>query len=272
MATDSELSYDHFSKYFPYAPLALCIKECARLAALRDYEVSGPILDVGCGDGLFAKIAFESEEVWGIDIDGNEGRWAQASRAYSQIIIGDITKAKLPASFFKTCVANCSLEHVPNIQRALSTIAASLTPDGKAYLLVPNKEWAAQFRAVKLAKSAAGEKVGTMLQAGIDEFFRHRHLYDEAGWRDLIEQSDLKITELKPTLSSATTLAFEAFLIPSLAGWMNKKLTTRWTNFPGLRGLAAPAAYALAKAALAAAGAEEKTAEFLIVCQRRDVA
>ncbi len=269
MSAGSELNYEHFSRYFPHTPTALCIKECARLAALQNYPVKGPILDVGCGDGLFAKIAFDSEEVWGIDIDAKEGRWAQASRAYAQIIIGDVTKAKLPVSFFTTCIANCSLEHVPDIQAALATIEASLMPGGTAYLFVPNKEWAAEMRTVRLAKSALGEKVGTMFQAGIDEFFKHDHLYDEAGWRNVIEKSPLELLDIKPVLSTGTTRAFEAFLIPSLAGWVNKKLTTRWTNFPGIRSLAAPAAYALAKSAIAASGDEDLTAEFLIVCRRK---
>lgn len=264
-----ELLYDHFSCYFPYAPLALCIKECARLAALREVKVEGPILDVGCGDGLFAKIAFSSEEVWGIDIDANEGRWAQASRAYSQIMIVDITKAKLPTSFFKTCVANCSLEHVPDIDAALRTIEESLVPGGRAYLFVPNRDWAAQFRSVRAIKTVAGERVGSMVQNGIDEFFAHRHLYDEQGWRDVIARSPLELVEIRPVLSTATTLAFETFLLPSLAGYVNKKLTTRWTNFPVVRKAAAPMAYAIAKTAMAASNADEKTAEFLITCERK---
>lgn len=264
-----ELAYDHFVKYFPHAPAALCVKECARLAALRDYQLSGPILDVGCGDGLFAKIAFDGEEVWGIDIDAKEGRWAQASRAYSQIVLADITKAKLPTSFFKSCVANCSLEHVPDIDAALATIERSLLPGAQALLFVPNREWASKFLTVRTIRSALGPKVATMLQDGIDEFFAHRHLYDEAGWRDVIARSPLELKEIKPVLSTATTRAFETLLIPSLAGWLNKKLTSRWTNFPGMRQAAAPLVYAMVKGVLETTGDDEKTAEFLIVCERR---
>lgn len=264
----AELAYEHFSRYFPHAPTALCIKQCARLAVLGDYDVSGPILDVGCGDGLFATIAFRDAEVWGIDIDGEEGRWAQASRAYSQVVLGDITKARLPQSFFKTCTANCSLEHVPDIDRALANVAASLEPGGRAYLFVPNKEWASKFLAVRVLRTLFGQRAGTMLQEGIDEFFKHHHLYDEEGWREVVARSPMRLVEIRSVLSTSTTLAFEAFLLPSLLGWANKKMTTRWTNFPGLRRLAAPVAYTLAKSALAAAGDDEKTAEFLVVCER----
>lgn len=264
-----EFTYDSFSKYFPYAPTALCIKECARLEILKKIQVESPILDVGCGDGLFAKLAFGATEVWGIDIDGKEGRWAQASQAYSQIILGDITTSKLPSSFFKTCVANCSLEHVPDIQGALSTIANSLAPGGRAYLLVPNRIWASKFMTVRILRSMFGKSAAAFLQDGIDEFFRHHHLYDENGWRDILAQSPLSLLEISPALSTATTVAFEAFLLPSIAGWANKKLTTRWTNFPGLRSVATPFAYAIAKTVLAMANDSEKTAEFLIVAERK---
>ncbi len=138
-ASAPELSLADFRRYFPYTPTALAIKECARLSVVRRYGCPGPVLDVGCGDGLFARIAFESVEVWGIDIDAAEGRWAAASRAYTQVILGDVTRARLPEGFFATCVANCSLEHVPRIDLALRTIFHSLRPGGVAYLFVPNR-------------------------------------------------------------------------------------------------------------------------------------
>src|SRR3954453_3348054 len=97
---DPEISLSDFRRYFPYTPAALCVKECARLSALRRYACPGPILDVGWGGGLFARVAFEGTDVGGIDIDAEEGRWAEGSQAYSQVILGDVTRAKLPAAFF----------------------------------------------------------------------------------------------------------------------------------------------------------------------------
>jgi hypothetical protein len=68
-------------------------------------------------------------------------------------------------------------------------------------------------------------------------------------------------------LSSATTVAFEAFLLPSLAGWLNKHLTSRWTNFPNARRVFALPVFALAKAILEA-GDPTPTAEFLVIGRR----
>jgi SAM-dependent methyltransferase len=244
------------------------VKECARLSALRRYEVQGPILDVGCGDGLFASIAFDGAEVWGIDIDANEGRWAAASQAYSQIILGDVTRARLPESFFATCVANCSLEHVPRIDRALANIARSLAPGGRAYLFVPNKDWARDLLSYRALAGAGLASAAELLRSSVDTFFKHHHLHDREEWAEIVRAAGLDVVAIEPALSTGTTVAFELLLLPSLAGWANKHLTTRWTNFPPARRLMARPVHGMIDRILRASG-QHPSAEFLIVAERR---
>jgi SAM-dependent methyltransferase len=265
---EPEISLADFQRYFPHAPVALCVKECARLSALRRYDCPEPILDVGCGDGLFASIALPGRDVWGIDIDAREGRWAQASRAYAQIILGDITRAKLPTRFFRTCVANCSLEHVPDIDGALETIRTALADNGRAYLFVPHRDWAGQMRSVRALHAVGAHSAAVALQERIDRTFRHEHLYDAEGWRAVAERAGFRVTAIEPVLSTATTVAFEAFLLPSVLGYLNKKLTTRWTNFPEARRRFAPVAYRMTEFVLRLAGEPEPTAELLLVLER----
>jgi SAM-dependent methyltransferase len=263
-----EVSLRDFEAYFPYAPTALCVKECVRLAALRKHACRGPILDVGCGDGLFAKIAYGNEEVWGIDIDADEGRRAQASRAYQQLILADITRARIPQAFFQTCIANCSLEHVPDIDAALKNILGGLKPGGRAFLFVPNKDWAEHLWSVRAAERVGLRPLSVALRKSIDALFKHYHMHDEQGWREVAERAGFVIEEITPVGSTAATVAFEMFLLPSLAGLLNKKMTTRWTNFPNARRAMAPAVFAAVQATLEVIGDEERTAEFLVVVRR----
>ncbi len=265
-ADQKEISSDDFEKYFPHAPVALCIKECARLSVLRRYDCPDPILDVGCGDGLFTSIALPGREVWGIDIDAKEGRWAQASKAYSQIILGDVTRTKLPARFFRSCVANCSLEHVPNIDGALTTIQGALAEGGRAYLFVPHRDWASRMTSVRLLHAIGAHSAASSLQDRIDRTFYHRHLYDEQGWRDVAERSGFRVVAIEPVLSTSSTTAFEAFLAPSVLGFVNKKLTSRWTNFPEARRKVAPLAYRLASAVMDM-GDPTPTGELLLILE-----
>jgi SAM-dependent methyltransferase len=262
-----EITLEDFRRYFPYTPAALCVKECARLTALRRHACPPPILDVGCGDGLFASVAFDGAEVWGIDIDAREGRWAVASRAYSQVVLADVTRAKLPESFFATCVANCSLEHVPRIDLAMRNIFNSLRPGGRVLMFVPNKDWAEQLLSYRLLSAIGATQLAESVKNGIDTVFRHEHLYDQAGWHKVVSDAGFVVEAVEPVLSSATTVAFEALLLPSLAGKLNKALTSRWTNFPGARRALARPVYALAKSLLDRSDSAP-TAEFLAIGRR----
>ena len=266
---EPEVTLSDFAEYFPHTPAALCVKECARLSALRRHSCPGPILDVGCGDGMFARIAFADVDVWGIDIDAKEGRWAAATGSYAQVILGDVTRATLPKSFFATCVANCSLEHVPRIDLALKNVRESLQPGGRAYLFVPNRDWAREFLSYRTLCAVGFDPAAELLRSSIDAFFKHHHLYDESGWHDVVAASGLEVEAMEPVLSTATTVAFEALLLPSLAGWLNKHMTTRWTNFPRARRLAARPVHSLIERLLSMSSSE-KTAEFLIVGRRRE--
>lgn len=266
MSQNREVQIDDFVEYFSMTPTALAIKECARLTALRRFDVRGPILDVGCGDGLFASVAFRGAEVWGIDIDAHEGRWAALSRAYSQVVLGDITSAKLMPDFFATCVANCSLEHVPRLDLALETILAALQPGGMAYLFVPNRDWARHMLSARALRALGAGALAETLCDRIDSVFNHHHLYDAEGWRKAVAEAGFEVVAVDPVLSSATTVAFEAFLLPSLAGWANKHLTTRWTNFPRFRRALARPVFAVVDRVLAAADSAP-TAEFLVIAR-----
>lgn len=267
--TGPEVTLEDFQRYFPHTPAALCIKECARLSVMRRYPCPGPVLDVGCGDGLFARMAFDDVDVWGIDIDAAEGRWAAASKAYTQVILGDVTQVTLPEAFFATCVANCSLEHVPRIDLALKNILRSLRPGGLAYLFVPSAGWARHLTSARVLTELGASALGNRIESSIDHVFKHHHLYDAQGWRRVVEQSGLEVVEVEPVLSTATTVAFEAFLLPSLAGLLNKRLTTRWTNFPNARKLFARPVYELIRTIMDRADASP-TAEFLLVARRPD--
>lgn len=264
----AELQYLPFSAYFPHTPTALCIRECIRLTKIEHYPRQAPILDVGCGDGLFARLAFRSDKVWGVDIDAKEGRWAQASKAYSQIIIGDIAGSVLPEAFFRTCVANCSLEHIPDLPGALATIYRALTPGGLAYLFVPARDWAEALRSVRLARRLGASWLADTIRSGIDGVFRHYHLYEEEEWVRLCLQAGFEVLEVSPLGTVAATQAFEAFLPSSLLGLATKKLTGRWTLSPAARKLMALPAYALVQLAFRATHDTSRCAEYFIALRK----
>jgi SAM-dependent methyltransferase len=234
--TGAEFSFLEFDAYFPHVPTALAIKECVRLKRVKELPVVGPVLDVGCGDGLFTSLAWPGVDTWGVDVNEREAARAQASHAYERVIDQSITDTSaLPESFFATCVANCSLEHVPDIRAALHTIRRSMRPLGIFYLIVPNGEWTRTLPLRRGLERVGLPDVGRAYAAALDAQFAHHHLYDADVWRGLLEDAGFTGVESERLGSDGSQAAFEAWLVPSLAGYVTKKLTGHWIVASRLR-------------------------------------
>jgi hypothetical protein len=105
------------------------------------------------------------------------------------------------------------------------------------------------------------------LRSSVDQFFKHHHLHDAEEWGRIVKAAGLDVVAIDPVLSTGTTVAFELLLLPSLAGYVNKQLTTRWTNFPPFRRLAAKSAHHLVDLIVSSTGSA-LTAEYLIIAER----
>ncbi len=234
-----EFSYLEFFEYFQHSPTALAIKECVRLKRMKELPVVGPVLDVGCGDGLFTSLAHPEVQAWGIDINEREAARAQASRAYQHVICGSVTEDAdaLPRDFFATTIANCSLEHVPDIRAALKNIRSAMKAGGIFYLIVPNGEWTKTLPLRKGLEKIGLADAARAYAAGLDAQFAHHHLYDADGWRALLEGAGFVDIEWETLGSDGSQAAFEAWLLPSLGGYLTKKLTGKWIVAPGVRQL-----------------------------------
>jgi SAM-dependent methyltransferase len=263
-----EVCLHDFRRYYPYAPTALAIRQCSRLAALRGVALPGPILDVGCGDGVFGRLAYSGGAAWGIEINPREAELARASGAYARVMTGDVTDISLPEGSFGSCVANCSLEHVPDLDRASRNILGGLRPGGTLYAFVPNRDWASYLVSASALRRLGLRRGARTIERALNQVFRHWHLDDEAGWRRRFEVAGFVVDSVRPVGTTASTRAFEAFLLPALIGLLNKRLTGRWTVSSHWRARAAPAAYLCVRAVLAVGHDCRPTAEYL-VCARR---
>jgi SAM-dependent methyltransferase len=258
-----------FAAYYRFAPAALALRECARLRAVRRIELDEPILDVGCGDGLFAKLAYPGRQTWGIDINPSEVQRAQATQSYSTIICGNICAVDLPQKFFSSAIANCSLEHVPDIRGALANIRGTLRPGGRFVLIVPAPKWTSELATAELLGRLGLHGLARAYGDGLDKMFSHIHLYDEAAWSKLLVDAGFDQIESHPIVDHGTSWAFDVMLYPSLLAYFTKKLTGRWVLFPGLRLFTVDAVRAALNAWGGHVPKSEVRSEYLILCRAR---
>ena len=139
--------------YATQAPLALAFERVMECRILSRQTFERPILDIGCGEGLFAHVLFTEKIDTGIDPNARELQRAHALGGYHELIecFGD--SIPRPDGAYQTVLSNSVVEHIPNLGPVLREAFRLLALEGKS-----GKEAAAQL----------GMKVGTVIAARCD--------------------------------------------------------------------------------------------------------
>jgi SAM-dependent methyltransferase len=237
-----------------YLPLSLAVREAMRMRALADVQgLETPVLDIGCGDGLFWEVVtrqyVEKNEAMldgllGIDINPHELELASVRLADKGVDLKsiDISDKQQIHSLeelrgrFRTVIANCSIEHVPNLDSSLANIRTLLKDgDSRFYLFVPAPNWT-ETLAVKRFIRRFSPRLAGMYGGMLDGFFQHHHLYQAYVWQHLLEGNGFSEVEIVGLGSKAANRLFERWLLPAFGSFFVKGLVKSYpTTFQGVK-------------------------------------
>ena len=209
--------------YLRHAPVSLVVREINRLIAFAAVAgPHGPVLDVGCGDGFWWTVRAEPREVYGVDI--SEPEIAQArTRIHAELT--DVSReTPFPGTQFREIIGNCSLEHIPDIDAALSHLRRAAAPDGRLLMFVPTPRWAFQGKTQSLLLERA-PRLAMMLSGALNGFFQHWHLYDVKVWTRLLAQNGWRVTAAYGLGSARSEFLFRLFMPPAFGEFLVKKTT-----------------------------------------------
>ena len=140
------------------------------------------MIDIGCGDGLYAKILFAEKLDTGIDPDPHELERARALGAYHELI--QCHGASVPKSdgTYRTIFSNSVLEHIPDLAPVRKE-AHRLPASGRRFFFTvpsPNFE---RFTAINLMLEALGlMALSRRFRAFFNRFWMHYHAYPLEAW------------------------------------------------------------------------------------------
>ena len=231
---DSGCSRELVLEYIRIAPLALCIREINRFLAFdilkreRIIDADAPVLDVGCGDGFWWTLQdVEGRSIYGVDISS-----AEITRAQRHInaAMADISQTRpFPDINFPTIVANCSLEHVLDIDGALSVMSDCATDDGQLVMFVPAMKWFYQGHIQKYLLTHY-PRIAMTLSGMVNGFFQHWHLYSIPVWRSILAQNNWEVTHVYGLGNARSEMLFRLLLPMSVPGFFFKGLTGFYPN------------------------------------------
>ena len=100
-----------------------------------------PTLDLACGTGHFARILLGSVPITGCDLDENAVRVAAKEKTLAALSVADARALPYPDCAFNSVLANCALEHVPDVERVFAEISRVLKPMGTLAFTVPSEHF-----------------------------------------------------------------------------------------------------------------------------------
>jgi SAM-dependent methyltransferase len=193
-----------------------------------------PVLDIGCGDGHFASIAYSELIDVGLDPMERDLKEAAGRRpdVYHDVVQGSATELPFADASFATVVSNCVIEHIPDVENTLSEIARVLRPGGVFATTLPSEHYP-DF----LLGSTALHRVGLDRPAkAYGGFFNrisyHYHVDPPEVWEARLERAGLTMTEHAYYFSRRAHHAFDLAHYLGVPNLVSKRVLDRWVLHP----------------------------------------
>lgn len=223
---------DFFREYLAKAPVAVAFWRSIECHRFSKEPLEHPVLDVGCGDGLLARVAFGGNLESGIDVDAGAVRLAAGSGCYRQVLCASATKIPFAADSFKTVISNCALEHVADIDSALREIRRVLQPDGRLMITVPSERFVRDSYFRNLLAGLGLPGLGDWYVAKLNEIFKHYHVDDAATWRRRLQGAGLRMEMADYLLPVEAFHVYERWMVLAFPSRILKRVLNRWVIGP----------------------------------------
>jgi SAM-dependent methyltransferase len=195
-------------------------------------DLPKPILDVGCGDGHFATVVFDSPIDVGIDLHLPSLREANRRGAYRLLLDTDGTRLPIRSASLGSAFSNSVLEHLPDLDGVLAEIARTLKPGAPLFFTVPNPGYRTELSFPRFLASVGLSRAARAYQGYFMWMSRTRNMMYEAEWAERLGRAGLAVERTARYFSPAALHALEwghYFGAPSLvARW----LTGHWIVAP----------------------------------------
>jgi SAM-dependent methyltransferase len=181
---------DFLQRYWFAPPVALW--RAIEAKALTTVEFPAPLLDFGCGDGLFTESIFgQGADIYGCDIARGELPSARDSGVYPHgVQFGDGHALPYRDNQFGSVYSNSVVEHIPDPHNVLPELARVLRPGGVLVLTVPSDQFRSLLDGVRHAPTP---QVGQAYAASVDKLLAHFHYHSADEWRVLLQAAGLRL-------------------------------------------------------------------------------
>ena len=220
---------EHLREVPPFRALVRSV-ECRLFERAAPFEA--PALDVGCGDGHCASVAFDRPLSVGVELDTARLREARKRRGHLRLVRASATAIPFADATFNTVIANCVVEHIPDLNSTLAEISRALNPRGRFLFGVPSQHFGDVLMGSTVLRASGLDKAGEAYGQWFNRHSLHYHTYDPPTWLALLAAHGFTVSRWEYYVSPRAHRAFDLLHYLSLPHLAAHKLTGRWTAFP----------------------------------------
>lgn len=228
---------DYLFEYISKAPLSLALLRAIECRLLSQYELQAPVLDLGCGDGVFSSVFFKEPVDLGVDINGKEIARCEKYKKHKTLLKCDADNIPVPNGSFKTVFSNGVIEHIPHYQQILKEVSRVLEPNGTFIFTLPGKYNGEDFFFCRLLKGLGFASLASKYVRFVNDFFQHHNLFTKEEWKSHLNEVQLDLVEAVAYANDKVSVFHELTLPLSVPATFTKKFLGRWVFSPRLRSL-----------------------------------
>ena len=198
----------------------------------QDIPLESPVLDLGCGDGHFASIAFDESLDVGVDPWLSPLREAARRELYGIALQADGSKMPFSDGYFHSIVSNSVLEHIPHIDAVIEECARVLAQGGLFVFCVPNHNFTRNLSIARGLDRIGLKGLAESYRTWFNQISRHHHCDPTEVWEERLSRYGFRIERHWHYFSPKALGVLEwghYFGLPSL---VSKKLFDRWILAP----------------------------------------
>jgi SAM-dependent methyltransferase len=231
------LKRNFLEKYVSLAPFALAIERSLECRIFSWMSFERPILDIGCGDGIFASVLFDEKVDTGIDPNPIEIEHASRVGAYSRLIQCRGDAIAEPDATYRTIFSNSVLEHIASIEPVLLEAHRLLSHGGVLYITVPTDRFEFGSAVSRLLALLRLQALDQKFRLFYNRFWAHYHCYTPDRWSEIISDAGFKV-EIVREYAPLSVCTLNDLLVPlGLLGFVLKRTRNNWVFFPRFRRL-----------------------------------
>ncbi len=192
-----------------------------------------PVLDIGCGDGHFASIAYGDLPIdVGIDVMARDlPEAARRHGTYRRVMFASATSLPFADASFGTVISNCVIEHIPDNDAVLREISRVLRPGGTFATTLPSEHFAEYLLGTSVLQALHLRRLSREYGEFFNRISNHFHLYDPQEWRARLHRVGLTVQEQRYYFSPAAHRRFDLSHYLGVPNLVTKRLFGRWVLF-----------------------------------------